>query len=205
MSYHVPLQVEPSSTRSQRYTSERLWQMGKQAEMLLSYYSSLETYKRSIERQLALMAAQIHEEDVLLSPRSVFLLVEIRGSGGLSARLEQIAHILGEVGYWKPVVSGNNYRGRDVYQLGKSAQRLFDDYALLDRRVKQLYRRLQYIKEQRHMELETSPQEVFAALATASEGMPVREGIDAVADLLEQPGHPGWLKRLFVHRGSKKS
>jgi hypothetical protein len=146
MSNRVTLQPNPSSTRLERYTPETLRHIGIQVEALLSRHSSLEMYRRSIEWQLALMAAQIHEDDVLLLPRSVFLLVEMRGSGGVSAQLEQIARILGEVGYWKPPVHVQNYRRQDVYHLGESAQRLFDDYTVLDERVKQLHAQLGHLK-----------------------------------------------------------
>src|SRR5713226_1220264 len=101
MSYRTALRPGPSSAWPEKYSPEALRQIGRQAGALLSQHGSLEMYRRSIERQLSLIADQIHEEDVLLVPRSVFLLLELRGCGGVSAHLEQIARILREVGYWK--------------------------------------------------------------------------------------------------------
>ena len=199
MAHRVAWQPSPLSTWAERYTPEVLRCIGVRVEALLSRHSSLQIYKRSIERQLALMAAQIRAEDVSLLPRSVFLLIEMRGSGGLSAPLEQIARILGEVGYWKPPAHVHGYRGPDVYHLGQSAQRLFDDYATLDRRVKQLHAQLEFIREQRYMQPETTPQELFAGLATVADTAQIQVGVDAVVGLLEQATRPGWLRRLFVH------
>jgi hypothetical protein len=104
------------------YTAETLRHIGAQVEALTSRHCSLQPHKRAIERQLASIAAQIHEPDVVLTPRTVFLLLEMRGSGGVSDHLEQIARILHEEGYWKPHERVWNSQGQDVYYLGKSAQ-----------------------------------------------------------------------------------
>ena len=204
MAHRVAWQPNLSSNGEQRHTPETLRRIRAQVEALLSRHSNLEMYKRSIERQLALIAAQIRAEDVLLLPRSVVLLLEMRGSGGVSAPLEQVARILGEAGYWKPPAHVQDYQGPDVYYLGQSAQRLFDDYAALDGRVKQLHAQLGCIQEDRCMEPEMTPQEVFAGLATASDGAKVQARVDAVIGLLEHTTRHGWFGSLFVHRISKK-
>lgn len=204
MSMRVIKQPDPLSW-SERYSPEVLRSIGEQVEALLGRHSNLELYKRSIEWQLGLMAAQMHEEDVLLHPRVVFLLVEMRGSGGLGAPLKQIASILGEVGYWKPPARVQNYRRQDVYYLGKSAQRLFDDYAVLDRRVKQLQSQLGRIREQQQMGPETTPRDVLVGLAMACMGANVQTAIDRVVGLLGQTGVHGWFSRwLMVRRGNKQ-
>ena len=64
----------------------------------MSQHSSLWVHKRAIERQLAAIAARISDHDGVLLPRSVFLLLELRGSGGVSAQLEQVASIVYEQG-----------------------------------------------------------------------------------------------------------
>jgi hypothetical protein len=204
--YHmgVALHPNPSSTWPEIYTPETLRQIGTQVEALMSYHNSLEIHKRSIERQLASIAIQIQEQDVVLIPRTVFLLLEMRGSGGVSDQLEQIACILHEEGYWKPRERVQNYHRQDVYQLGKSAQRLLDDYAVLDRRVEQLHTRLGHIKERRQMESEMTPQQMFDCLAAASDIASVQGNVDAIVQLLEQANRPGWFRWLFVHRGRKK-
>jgi hypothetical protein len=92
----------------------------------------------------------------------------MRSSGGVSEQLEQIAHILHEEGYWKPNGCVQNYRLQEVYHLSKSAQRLFDDYAVVDQQVEQLQAWLRYIKHYRQMEAETFPQGVFECLAVAN-------------------------------------
>lgn len=76
----------------------------------MSQQSSLKMHKQAIERQLATIAARIGEHEAVLLPRSVFLLVEMRGSGGVSAQLEQIARIVHEQGYWKPHAHVSNYQ-----------------------------------------------------------------------------------------------
>ena len=123
MSYYMTLHPAPSAIR---------------VESLLSQHSRLEMYRRSLEWQLGLIAEQLHEDDVLLVPCSVFPLLELRGSVDVNAHLEQIARILREAGYWKPAAHAQDDAHQDVYQLGKSAQKLFDDCAALDRRVRQL-------------------------------------------------------------------
>lgn len=204
MSMRVIKQPGPLSW-SERYPPEVLRSIGEQVEALLGRHSNLELYKRSIEWQLGLMAAQMHEEDVLLHPRVVFLLVEMRGSGGLGAPLEQIASILGEMGYWKPPTRVQNYRRQDVYHLGKSAQRLFDDYAVLDRRVKQLQSQLGRIRKQQQVGPDTTPRDVLVGLTMASVGANVQAAIDLVVGLLGQTGVHGWFSRwLIVRRGNKQ-
>jgi hypothetical protein len=138
MSFRIKARPDPPSTQPDHYPPETQRHIGSQVDALLSQHSNLWLYRRSIERQLGLIAAHIHEENVPLIPCRVFLLLELRGSGGVSAHLEQIARILREVGYWKPQARVQNYHRQDVYHLGKSAQKLFDDCAALDRRVKQL-------------------------------------------------------------------
>lgn len=138
MSFHIKAQPKPPSTVPEFSSLETLQRAESQLESLLSQYRNLELHRRSIERQLGLIAAYIHEENVPLIPCRVFLLLELRGSGGVGAHLEQIAHILCEVGYWKPPARVQNYHRQDVYHLGRSAQKLFDDYAALDWRIIQL-------------------------------------------------------------------
>ncbi|HEY6541597.1 MAG TPA: hypothetical protein VIZ18_11690 [Ktedonobacteraceae bacterium] len=147
MSFRIKARPDPPSTRPEYHPPENLQHIESQVEALLSQHSNLELYRRSIERQLGLIAAQIHEENVPLIPCRVFLLLELRGSGGVGAHLEQIARILREVGYWKPPARVQNYHRQDVYSLGRSTQKLFDDYAALDRRVKQLQAPLERRKE----------------------------------------------------------
>src|SRR6516164_933393 len=138
MHNHVIPQSDPSSTCIVRYSPEMLQHIGRQVEALMSQHSSLRIYKRAIERQLAAIAARISDHDGVLLPRSVFLLLELRGSGGVSAQLEQIARIVDEQGYWKPPGHVPSYHRQDVYHLGKSAQRLFDDSSALERRIEQV-------------------------------------------------------------------
>lgn len=204
MSFRIKERADPSYALQEYYSPENLRHIGRQVEALLSQHSNLELYRRSIERQLGLITAQIREENVLLTPCKVFLLLELRGSGGVSVHLEQIAHILREVGYWKLRVRVQDYHRQDVYHLGRSAQKLFDDYAALDRRVKQLQILLGHIKEYRCMEPETSPQAVFEGLLMASEGAIALGKVDAVVELLGQTNPAGWFGRLFIHRGGKK-
>ncbi len=203
MSFHIKVRPEPSSAWPEFYPPETLRHIGRQVEALLSRHSNLELYRGSIERQLGLIAAHIHEENVLLIPCRVFLLLELRGSGGVSAHLAQIARILREVGYWKPAARVQEYHRQDVYHLGRSAQQLFDDYAALDRRVQQLQALLGHIKEYRRMAPETGPQAVFEDLAMTSDGANVLEKADAVVELLAQTNPAGWFRRLFIHRGGK--
>lgn len=145
MSFRIRDRSDPPSTKPEISSPETLRRVESQVELLLSQHSNLELHRRSIERQLGLIAAHIHEENVPLIPCRVFLLLELRGSGGVSASLEQIARILCEVGYWKPRVSVWNYRPQDVYQLGRSAQKLFDNCTALDRKVKQLQAQVEQI------------------------------------------------------------
>ena len=79
--------------------SERLRHIGTEIETLMSQLSGLQGHKRAIERQLASIADQIHAHNEALTPGNIFLLLEIRGSAGVSQQLEQIAHILHEDGY----------------------------------------------------------------------------------------------------------
>ena len=97
------------SAKSEQYSPELMQRIGAGVETLVSRHNSLGIHKRAIERQLASIAAQIREQDGVLTPRDVFLLVEMRGWGGLSKQLEQIAHILREEGYWKPRERVQNY------------------------------------------------------------------------------------------------
>ena len=138
MSYYVALHPGSSAIRSEKYSPETLRRIGRQVEALLSQHSSLEMYRRSVEWQLGLIAEQMQEDDVLLVPCSVFHLLETRGSAEVSAHLAQIAGILREAGYWQREAREQDYHRPDVYQLGKSAQKLFDDCAALDRRASQL-------------------------------------------------------------------
>jgi hypothetical protein len=197
------LQPDPSSTGLARSTPETLRHIGTEVEALTHQHSGLKIHKRAIERQLTSIAAQIHEEDVVLLPRTVFLLLETRGSGGVSAQLEQIARILHEQGYWKPQERVQHYSRQDVYHLGKSAQRLFDDYAALDWQVEQLQARLEHIKERQQMPSETTPQGVFEGLAAAADTAKVQGEVDAIIELLEQVNGSGWFRWLFVRRGRK--
>jgi prefoldin subunit 5 len=197
-------QPDDASGWSARHTSETLRHIGRQVEVLMSQYSSLQLHKRAIERHLASIAAQIHEPDVVLIPRTVFLLLELRGSGGVCDHLEQIARIVHEQGYWKPHGRVQNYHRQDVYQLGKSAQSLFDDYAVLDRRVEQLQARLGDIKERRQLEAETTPQWVFEDLAATADTVQVQGEVEAIIELLEQANGPGWFRWLFLHRSRHK-
>lgn len=192
----VALQLDPSSRRSARYTPETLRHIGIQVEALPSQHASLKIHKRAIERQLAAIAARINEQNVVLDPHTIFLLLEMRGSGGVSAQLEQIAHIVHEQGYWKPQQRVQNYHRQDVYHLGKSAQKLFDDYAALDWRIEQLRVRLGHIKQCRHMACDMTPTQVFECLATSNIAS-IQNEIDAIAQLLEQANHPEWFWWLF--------
>lgn len=199
MTQRVRVRQHPSSIRSEKYSSEMLQRIGEQVEVLLSRLSSLQRYRCSIELQLALMATHFQEDDVLLLPRHVFLLVEMRGSGGVSASLDQITRILAELGYWKPAGRVKSYHRQDVYHLGKSAQRLFEDAAVLEERVRQLQALLAHIKECWQMEPETSPQEVFVRLAMAASGANAQAEVDAVVELLEQTARPAGFSLPFVH------
>lgn len=196
ISYHMSWQLN-SSSPSEMYTSETLRHIGTQVEAIISQHNSLQMHKRAIERQLASIADQIHAHDEVLIPRNIFLLLEIRGSGGVSGQIEQIAHILHEEGYWKPRERVQNYSGQDVYQLGKSAQRLFDDYTVLDHRVEQLNARLESIKEHQHMAAEMTPQEVLEPLATTTVALQVQSEVGALVELLEPASRPSWLNCLF--------
>lgn len=138
MSYYVVLHPGSLAVRSEKYSSETLRRIGRQVEALLSQHSSLEIYRRSVQWQLGLIAEQMQEDDVLLVPCRVFHLLETRGDTEVSAHLEQIARILREAGYWQREAREQDYHRLDVYQLGKSAQKLFDDCAALDRQVRQL-------------------------------------------------------------------
>ena len=191
MYYRIASQPNPSS-QSARYTSETLRYMGIQVEALMSQHASLKIHKRAIERQLAAIASQINAQAAVLVPDTIFLLLEIRGSGGVSIQLEQIAHIIYEHGYWKPQYQVQNYHRQDVYYLGKSAQKLFDDYAALDWRVEQLSVQLAHIKQCRQMTSDMTPTQVFDCLA-ASNIASVQSEVDAIVQVLEQARHPEWL------------
>lgn len=204
MFHRTTLQPGSSSAPQHMYTPEALRHIGTQIEALVSQHSSLEMYRRSIERQLFSIAAQIQEQDVALIPRTVFLLLEMRGSGGVSNQLEQIARILHEVGYWKPRVRVQNYYRQDVYQLGKSAQKLFDDYTKLDRRVRQLNARLGNIKQCRQLQSQTTPQAIFEALAAIPDGARIKGEVDAIINLLEKGKRRGWFKWFVMGRANKK-
>lgn len=187
-----------------RSTSETLRHIERQVEALISQHSSLTIHKRAIERQLASIAAQIHEPDVMLTPHTVFLLLEMRGSGGVSEQLEHIAHIVHEQGYWKPKGRVQNYRLQEVYRLGKSTQRLFDTYAIVDQRAQQLHTRLGHIKQRWQMEIETPLQGVFAGLGAAVDTAEVQGEINALVKVLEQATRPGWFRWLFGHVRGKR-
>lgn len=180
-----------------RSPSKTLQDVERQFEALISQQSSLALHKRAIEKQLASIANQIHEPDVILTPHTVFLLLEIRGSGGVSEQLEQIAHIVGEEGYWKPGGSVQNYRLRDIYLLGRSAQRLFDTFAIIDRYVKQVYAILRYIKQHWQMGAEASLHTVFASLESTIETAEVQEEIISLVKLIDEALRPGWYRLLF--------
>jgi hypothetical protein len=174
--------------------------IGKQVEAVLSQHSSLKMHKRAIERQLAAIATRICEHDAVLLPRSVFLLLELRGCGGVSAQLEQIARIVDEQGYWKPHGHVPNYHRQDVYHLGQSAQRLFDDASALERRAKHVQAQLRHIKQRRHMVAEMTPQEVFEELAAGADMLSVQGEVDTIVDLLQTTDQSRWLRWLFVCR-----
>jgi hypothetical protein len=196
----VALQPNPSPRRPASYTPETLRHIGIQVEALTSRHASLKIHKRAIERQLAAIAARINTQGVVLVPHTIFLLLEMRGSGGVSDLLEKIAYIVHEQGYWKPRERIQNYHRQDVYYLGKSAQKLFDDYAALDWRVEQMHVRLGHIKQLRQMANETTPLEVFEGLAAASDIVSIQGEVDAIAQLLEQSNYPEWFWWPFVHR-----
>lgn len=96
-----------------------------------------------------------------------------------------------------------NYHRQDVYQLGKSTQRLFDDFAQLDQRVEQVHARLADIKQRRQLAAETTPQKVFDALATMADRISVQGEIDRIVDLLQAAHQPRWFRWLSVHRSRK--
>ena len=199
MSNRVISQSDPSSTQSTRYSPEMLQHIGRQVEALMSQHSNLKTHKRAIERQLAAIAARIGEHDAVLLPRSVFPLLEVRGSGGVSAQLEQIARIVHEQGYWKPQGRVRNYQRQDVYRLGKSTQRLFDDCAKLDQRVEHVQARLADIKQRWQLTAETTPQRVFDALATVADMISIQGEVDTIVDLLQTAHQPRWFRlHIFI-------
>jgi hypothetical protein len=123
--------------------------------------------------------------------------LEIRGSGGVSEQLEQIAHIVDEEGYWKPGGSVHNYRLRDIYLLGRSAQRLFDSFAIIDRCVQQVYAHLWYIKQCCQMATEASLHAVFASLESTTEKEEVQSEINSLVRLIDDVTRPGWYRLLF--------
>jgi hypothetical protein len=178
-----------------------LQHIGRQAEALMSRHSSLRVHKRAIERQLAAIAARISDHDGVLLPRSVFLLLELRGSGGVSAQLEQIARIVDEQGYWKPQGRVANYQRQDVYRLGRSVQRLFDDSTALDRRIEQVQAQLRHLKQCGQRGADTTPQEVFEDLAASPDLVSVQNSIDTIVQLLGPAQQSRWFRWLFVSRG----
>ena len=177
--------------------SKALRHVERQVEALINQQSSLALHKRAIEKQLASIADQIHVPDVVLTPQRIFLLLELRGSGGVSDQLDQIAHIVREEGYWKPGGRVQNYRLRDVYLLGRSAQRLFDTFAVIDRCVQQLYAHLWYIKQRWQMGTETSFHAVFASLETTIETKEVQEEINSLVKVIDEALRPGWYRWLL--------
>ena len=197
MYYRVAEPTGLSSRWTIRSTDVTLRHIESQVVALISQHSSLMIHKRAIERQLTSIVAQIHEPDVELTPNAIFLLLEMRGSGGVSEQLEQIAHIVHEQGYWKPNGRIQNYRPQDVYHLGKSTQRLFDDYSGVDRRVEQLYTRLGHIKQHWQMEVETTIPGIFECLATAMDVdiAEVQSEVNPLVKLLAQASRPIWLRR----------
>lgn len=198
MNSQVALQPNSSSPGPEKYTTETLKQIGRQIEAQTSRHSSLKLHKRAIEQQLAGIAAQIHAPVGVLLPGTIFPLLEMRGSGGVSNQLEQIARILHEQGYWKPQGHVQNYHRQDVYQLGKSTQRLFDDFAPLDQRVEQVRARLADIKQYQHLAAETPPQKVFDALATMADRISVQGEVDSIVDLLKAAHQPRWFRWLSL-------
>jgi hypothetical protein len=160
-------------------------------------------HKQAIERQLAAIAAHISEHDAGLLPRSVFLLLELRGSGGVSAQLEQIARVVHEQGYWIPHGHVATYHRQDVYRLGTSAQRLFDDYTALNRRVEHVHARLGDTKQRRQLAAETTPQNVFDSLAASPDLASVQNEVEAIVQLLGPAQQSRWFRWFFVHRGRK--
>ncbi len=180
-----------------RSPSETLHHIERQVEALISQQNSLEIHKRAIEKQLASIADQIHEPDVMLTPDTVFLLLEIRGSGGVGVQLEQIAHIVHEEGYWKPGGPVQNYRLRDVYLLGRSAQRLFDAFVAIDHCVQQVYANLWYIKQRWQLEAEASLHAVFTSLESSIETAEVQDEINSLVKLIDQVIRPGWHRWLY--------
>jgi hypothetical protein len=171
----------------------------------MSRHNSLKMHKRAIERQLAAITVRIAEHDAVLLPRSVFLLLELRGSGGVSAQLEQIARIVEEQGYWKPQGHVPNYHRQDVSRLGQSAQRLFDDATALDRRIEHVQAQLRHIKRCRQMASDTTPQELFEDLAASPDLVSVRNSVDAIVQLLGKAQQFRWFRWLvLVHRGRNK-
>ena len=201
----IKTQPDPSSTWTVRYNPEVLRHIGMQVETLMSQYSSLKIHKRAIERQLAAIAARISEHDGVLLPRSVFLLLEMRGSGGVRAQLEQIARIVEEQGYWKPRGHVPNYHRQDVYRLGGSVQRLFDDATALDRRIEEVQAQLRHLKQCRQRDADTTPQEVFEDLAASPDLVSVQNSVDAIVQLLGPAQQSLWFRWFFVHRGRKRS
>jgi TRAP-type mannitol/chloroaromatic compound transport system substrate-binding protein len=123
----------------------------------------------------------------------------------VSNSLEHIAHIVHEQGYWRPKERVQNYHRQDVYQLGKSAQRLFDDSQVLARRVALLQARLRNLKQYRYLSFETTPQQVFDALAADADLASVLYEVEAIVDLLERDGHPGWFRWLLLQSRSLAS
>lgn len=203
MDSQVVFQPDSLSPRLEKYTAEALKHIGRQVEAQISRHSSLRLHKLAIEQQLRAIAAQIHEPVGVLIPGNIFLLLEMRGSGGVSEQLEQIARILHEQSYWKPQGRVHTYHRQDVYQLGKSTQRFFDDFAQLDQRVEQVHARLADIKQRRHLVAETTPQRVFDALATGADRISVQGEVDSIIDLLQATHQPRWFRWLFVHRRRK--
>jgi hypothetical protein len=199
MNSHV-LQQDSSPPGPEKYTPEALKQIGRQVEEQTSRHSSLKFHKRAIEQQLTSIAAHIHAPVGVLIPGNIFLLLEMRGSGGVSDQLEQIVRILHEQGYWKPQGRVCNYHRQDVYHLGKSVQQLFDDYTALDRRIEQVQAQLRHIKQCRQVVADTTPQEVFTDIAASADLVSVQSGVDAIVQLLRPAQRSRWLLWFIVHR-----
>ena len=131
---------------------------------------------------------------------------QLRADGERHARLvKEIARRVNRRA-WFSRFSGSffNYHRQDVYHLGQSAQRLFDDSAALDQRIEQVQAQLGHIKQCRQMGSDTTPQEVFGELASTPDLVSVQNGVDAIVQLLGPTKPSGWFRWLLVLRGRKK-